>query len=47
MKKKKACMICGNENAKELELETLYSDEEGNDSEVNEYICKEGKGCSQ
>jgi hypothetical protein len=46
MKKKKECMICGNTKAKELELETLYSDDSGNDDIQKEYICKEGKGCS-
>lgn len=42
---KKECMICGNTNASELELETMYSDGEGNDDNEKQYICKEGKGC--
>jgi hypothetical protein len=43
---KKECLICGNEKAKELELETLYSDGDGNETEEKQWICKEGKGCS-
>lgn len=43
---KKECAICGNDKEKELELATLYSDDEGNDDIQKEYICKEGKGCS-
>lgn len=39
----KACMLCDNEIAKELDLEQLYSDEDGNVGEENVYICKEGK----
>ena len=46
MAKKKECMICGNTKARELELETLYSDGAGNDANEKQYICKEGKGCS-
>jgi hypothetical protein len=42
---KKECMICENKKAKELELMTLYSDGEGNDTIEKKYICKEGKGC--
>lgn len=45
-KTKKECMICGNTKASELELETLYSDGEGNETTEKQYICKEGKGCS-
>jgi hypothetical protein len=40
-------MICGNNKAKEIEPQTMYSDGEGNDVEEIEYICKEGKGCSK
>lgn len=42
----KECTICGNTNPKELELETLYSDGEGNDTDEKTYFCKEGQGCS-
>lgn len=42
----KECMICGNDNPKELSLETLYSDGDGNEAIEHEYICKEGMGCS-
>jgi hypothetical protein len=42
----KACMICGNKKAKELEPVTLYSDRAGNEVEEKEYICKEGVGCN-
>lgn len=45
-RKKRECMICGNTNAKELELVTLYSNEDGDYDVETEYICKEGKGCS-
>lgn len=40
------CIICGNDNKKEIELMTLYSNGDGNDNIEKEYICKEGKGCS-
>ena len=43
----KECYICGNTNPAELEPVTFYSDEDGNEDEVQEYICKEGKGCSE
>jgi hypothetical protein len=46
MKKKKECMVCGNTKTSELELETLYSDGDGNEDEIKEYICKENKGCN-
>lgn len=45
-KKKKECMICGNDKPRELEAQTLYSDGDGNDGVYKEYVCKEGKGCS-
>ena len=41
------CLICGNTNADELELQELYSDSDGNDIPEAAWICKEGKGCSQ
>jgi hypothetical protein len=44
---KKACLICGNENAKELEVTTLFSDGDGNEAEIKDYICKEGVGCNE
>jgi hypothetical protein len=43
---KKECLICGNTKPKELEKETFYSDGAGNDTEEKNWICKEGKGCS-
>lgn len=45
-KAKKECMMCGNTKASELELETLYTDGDGNEDIEREYICKENKGCS-
>ncbi|AGI11979.1 hypothetical protein X915_gp042 [Bacillus phage vB_BanS-Tsamsa] len=45
MTKKKECLICGNDNKKEIELQPLYSDGDGNDDIEKEYVCKEGKGC--
>ena len=46
MKKTKECIVCGNDKARELERQTLYSDSEGNDTQEKAWICKEGKGCS-
>lgn len=43
----KECMICGNQKVNELELQTLYSDGSGEDVEEDEYLCKEGQGCSE
>jgi len=43
----KECLVCGNKNAKDLERTTLFSDEEGNDAEIQDWICKENKGCNQ
>lgn len=46
MKQKKACIVCGNTKAKELEITTLFSDDDGNDAEIQDWICKENKGCN-
>ena len=40
------CYLCYNSEKSELEKETLFSDEEGNEAEQDVYICKEGTGCS-
>lgn len=45
-KVKKQCLICGNEKPAELEPATLFSNGEGNDDEINDWICKEDKGCN-
>jgi hypothetical protein len=42
----KACAICGNKKAKEIEPQVMYSDGDGDDLEEIEYICKEDKGCN-
>lgn len=47
IKRSKSCIICGNTKIKELEIETLYSDGDGNDCIEKQYMCKEGKGCSE
>lgn len=44
--KKKECYICGNTNKDELELVTLNTNEDGSENVHDEYMCKEGKGCS-
>lgn len=41
----KECLICGNQNIKDLERQTLHSDGEGNEGKETAWICKEGKGC--
>jgi hypothetical protein len=43
----KCCMVCGNTKKAEIELQTLYSDEDGNEAEQAVYICKEEKGCNK
>jgi hypothetical protein len=40
-------MLCGNKKKSEIELVTLFSDDDGNDDEIVEYICKEDKGCGK
>ena len=47
MAKTKECLICGNTNGEELELEILHSDGNGEDGIEQAYICKEGKGCGE
>jgi hypothetical protein len=43
----KICLICGNKKPKELEQTTLFSDENGNETEEKIYVCKEGVGCNE
>lgn len=45
--KMKECMVCGNKKAKELEQTTMFSDGDGNDAEILDWICKENKGCNK
>lgn len=45
-KEKKECFICGNTKSDEIEIVIMFSDDDGNDSIEEQYICKEGIRCS-
>ncbi|HDR7066988.1 TPA: hypothetical protein QCW42_004094 [Bacillus cereus] len=46
VKAKKECMLCYNTNEDEIEKVPLFSDGDGNEGHYEEWMCKEGKGCS-